>query len=185
MTKIKSPVFEAPLGTIVAYALRGVCIPQDWLPCDGSKIPDEYVDLIQEIGMFTPDLRGRTLVGAGAPPYPTDLQTDGKRANFDQTVTFGLLAQGGEYQHQLSVPELPRHSHTINAGNFGIHMRSFEGQSGAPDRPFETEASIRLGGTDPTGSDSMHYNLPPYCAINYIIRAGKPAVQRRARIARA
>lgn len=82
-----------PLGTVVAFALQYAAnVPPGWLLCDGSAIPPQYQGLITALGSnYTPNLTGRTLVGAG---------------------TGWLLAStGGEAEHALSAEEMPSHQH--------------------------------------------------------------------------
>ncbi|MGI9212401.1 MAG: tail fiber protein [Methylococcaceae bacterium] len=54
-----------PAGTIMAYWSK--TIPEGWLLCDGSKIPDGavYDSLRKVVGANIPDLRGTFLRGAG------------------------------------------------------------------------------------------------------------------------
>lgn len=89
----------------------------------------------------TPDLQDRFVVGAGS------------QYSVDDT--------GGEEQHQLSVGEMPSHSHTFtnnSAGNVGPGGDAEEAGAG------ET-ATIN---TSTEGGDQPHENRPPYYALAYI-----------------
>jgi microcystin-dependent protein len=73
--------------------------PDRWLLCDGSIIPpeDKYKDLKTLLGKpTTPDLRGRTLIGAE--------QGTGLAMRV-------LGQQGGEENHTLIINEMPKHHH--------------------------------------------------------------------------
>ncbi|MEM0995449.1 MAG: tail fiber protein [Bacteroidota bacterium] len=146
-------VSSVPVGTVLPY--MGDTPPNGYLLCDGSKIDgNDYPDLQKLIGDHLPDLRSRFLVGAG---------------QGDDRDKYKIGDTGGDESIQLSVDELPKHSHTINDGDFGYHSGSFKGNTGK-DLPFETNASKPLKGTDDVGDDKAHENRPPYYALNYVIK---------------
>lgn len=162
---------QVPMGTILAFVLSESSIPEGWLLCNGAEIPQEYSSLITALGnSITPDLCGRTLIGTGKPN--NGRQDDLTSPNFDPSNIWPLGYTGGEYQHGLTINEIPAHSHTINNGNFGIHGRSFQGESDS-DLPFENSGyKTPVGGTDATGGNQPHNNMQPYYSVNYIIYAG-------------
>ncbi len=99
-------------------------------------------------------------------------QTDGRKPMFDALgKDLNIADTGGECAHQLTIPELAKHWHPINGGDFGIHYQSFKGDKD-DDRPFETNVNPPLQGTDNVGGDVAHYNVQPYYAINYMIYGG-------------
>lgn len=164
-----------PIGTIVPL-ISNTLIMKGWLPCDGSEIPSKYVDLIHLLGSEnTPNLIGRTLIGVGTDPKRENSNTP--NPNFDEKVDFKQCSYGGEYRHQLTVDELPKHSHTINGGNFVEHYQSFPGAKGS-DKPFKNEKRYEgdrlIERTDISGADHLHYNMAPYFAVHYIIYTGLP-----------
>lgn len=171
---VSDTTFQLPTGTIVASLFSSTSIPSGWLPCDGSEIPVQYTELIALVGSaYTPNLIGRTLIGAGVLAKAQMTQTDQREPNIVFLTSAAALEigdTGGECQHQLSVDEMPAHTHTINGGNFGVHKRSFEGDSNS-DLPFETEADTVLQGTDSAGGDGSHFNVQPYFSVTYIIYA--------------
>ena len=69
------------MGTIVAFALNFE--PNNppfkgWLLCDGSQVPSQYQELKNMLpNGRTPNLCGRTLIGAGTPDT-SSLQSDGR-----------------------------------------------------------------------------------------------------------
>lgn len=151
---------EMPAGTVVAYA--GGVVPAGWLPCDGSTVtPTLYPALFDAIGSqyggdgittFTlPDLRGRTLVGAGL------------GAGLTNRV---LGTTGGEERHTLTVGEMPSHTHKEQGTNRldvatggGIHVQDVDNA---------TFAAIT---TAATGGGQPHNVMPPFMSLTYIIKS--------------
>lgn len=167
-------MMEVPVGTIVATVLSPNSLPAGWLPCDGSSIPGQYSQLITTLGSdVTPNLIGRGLLGAGDLTAATTSQTDGRNPKFNSMGSaLQITDTGGECEVVISVESMPRHNHTINGGNFGLHKQSFEGDSGT-DIPFETNPSGgTLAGTDYTGEDALQWIVQPYFAVTYMICAG-------------
>lgn len=78
-----------------------------------------------------------------------------------QTEFAGIGQTGGEKTHQLTIPELAAHTHTIpqqtagGGGSLGI---------GA------VASSTSSPTTGSTGSDTAHNNIQPYLTLNYIIK---------------
>lgn len=146
------------VGAILPYATTNP--PGDCLPCDGSLYdrvdwPLLYAALdsvfIVDADTFrTPDLRGRTLIGAGSGPGLT------ARA---------LGAVGGEEQHQLTASEMPSHAHTINQ----IILQDRQGAAELSDFVFPSLATTL--DTNYTGGDKAHNNMQPWAALNYCMVA--------------
>jgi len=141
-------------GSISMFA--GGSAPDDYLLCDGAAVSrTTYADLFAVIGTTygagdgsttfnVPNLKSRFPVGAG--------QGSG-------LSNYALAATGGEEAHQLTVAEMPAHTHYVrtNAG--------YLTGGGAAGRPgSEAVDSGSAGGDDP------HENRPPYLAVNFIIR---------------
>ena len=172
--------FPLPIGTIIAAVQRPDTPAGNWLPCDGREIPVQFTELRTLLNAaVTPNLIGRTLIGAGSFAAAQNTQTDLLVPNFPGLTGNRLVPAtnlqigdtGGEVMHNLTVDELPAHMHTINNGDFGLHQRSFDSSSDA-DLPFETGSSNKLTGTDITGKGISHYNVAPYFAVTYFILAG-------------
>ena len=126
-----------PNGTIVMWT--NPIIPVGWAMCDGTN--------------GTPDLRSRYIVGANV-----------SKSSLNSNLTSLNIGDiGGEEFHQLSVAEMPSHSH--NKNNFQ------GGNSGPGDTPNASNYNYpNSSNTGPTGGDNPHNNLPPFYALVYIMK---------------
>jgi microcystin-dependent protein len=130
--------------------------PAQWLACDGAAVSrTTYAALFAAIGITfgagngtttfnLPDARGRSPVGVGTGPSLTP------RA---------LGASGGAETHQLSIGEMPAHTHTFGTSGSGGGGISSGGQS-APQN------------TSSVGSGTAHNNMQPFVAMNCFIYTG-------------
>jgi len=89
----------------------------------------------------SPDLRDRFILGAGS--------------------TYAVGLTGGEKEHQLTLNEMPKHSHGYSKGNTANadgndNQRGIQGTT-------TTQTSIE-------GNDEPHNNMPPYYALAFIYR---------------
>ncbi len=147
-----------PIGGIIASALAD--LPEGWLDCDGGTyekddypllydaIDDEYI--LSGTQFATPDIRGRVTVGVGAGGGLTVRDIDDG---------------GGSETHALVTAEMPAHTHTYLPPTINPDIEG----PGIPD----IGATV-LGSVIPTGSagaDGAHENMPPFRALNYMIRA--------------
>lgn len=126
---------------------------------------------------FVPDLRGRTILGAGK----------------GRGLTLHTLGQmGGEESHMLTLDEIPSHNHEIP-------IRSSVAGGYTPPSPPQQQtigSGVTASGvnsvstnqfqankatTSVTGSSQAHENLQPYLSTNWIIRyksnKGNPGVE--------
>lgn len=134
-----------PTGAIMLWSGAAENVPAGWHVCDGTE--------------GTPDLRGRFVLGANA------------------AHTVGET--GGEETHTLTVDEIPKHSHYELAdfsGGVVAPLVSRHGTgSSATGRYFPSstsEGQYKKLGTEPTGNDKPHNNMPPYYVLCYIMKIG-------------
>lgn len=144
----------APIGAVLPFA--GTSAPNLWLLCNGAAVSrTTYDELFSLIGTTygagdgsttfnLPNLKGKIPVGL-----------DASQTEFD---TIGET--GGEKTHQLTVPELPAHTHTVP------RLDSFATNGGSSNNT--SQSGTQNSGS--TGSDQAHNNLQPYIVLNYIIR---------------
>jgi microcystin-dependent protein len=150
-----------PIGGIVQYA--GASVPTSlsgWLVCDGSQFDGtEYPELAGVVGETygaksgdlyrLPDLRNNVTVGAG------DLYSAG--------------AAGGSRTHTLQITELASHVHGL-PDEMEPQFVMFGVEPGATQIPINVGYGTQLQ-TDANGGAQPHNNMPPYVAVNFIIRA--------------
>lgn len=160
------------IGTIFAYITTNP--PANTLICDGSSharvdYPDLYaaldaVFIVDADNFVTPDLRDRTIIGAG----------DAGGSSTPRTV--GEI--GGEEAHTLTVGELAAHSHT-DLGHTHVYQPPgstflFVAPGEAPGALVNLIPGVTGSGsaniTD-TGGDLPHNNMQPFMALNYCVVA--------------
>lgn len=117
-----------------------------------------------------PDLRQRFPLGSDdrqSTTFKEQNKTDGIEKFYD--VTLGSI--GGDSKHELTIEEIPAHTHTLSR-----NKKSLAGTSGDPSFVYDggslTDANITLsytGGSEDYGT-FKHSNVPPFLAINFIIK---------------
>ncbi|RCK32029.1 hypothetical protein TH9_15155 [Thalassospira xiamenensis] len=139
---------------MLSYA--GATAPEGFMLCDGTELlASDHADLFAVIGTVygegeapgsfkLPDLRGRTAIGAG------------QGVDLSDRV---LGAMAGAETHQLTVDEMPSHTHGIAAYN-----TIAGGGNGPRPMPNDTYQSTATGGDQP------HNNMQPFLVLNYIIK---------------
>lgn len=157
-----------PVGTIIPWA--GAALPADgkWLECNGTTFDGtDFPELSAVLGdtwgthsgsnYFLPNLQGRAAVGSGTANDGTD------------SCTFTLGTSGGEYNHQLSITEMPSHNHNQRQFVRGFNV---DYGSGWGIRPYDDVGGTRKTYTvDNCGGDLAHNNIQPYAVTRYIIKA--------------
>lgn len=150
---IPSTVGSAETGEIRIWAGAAADIPDGYLLCDGSAISrTQYTKLYQIIG----DAYG---AGDGSTTFNLPDLRDAFPMGASTTSPIGTT--GGEAAHVLTVDELAPHCHTISI------------RTGSDYQNPSTNNSMMTGGsysTDNTGGGEAHNNLPPFVAINFIIK---------------
>jgi microcystin-dependent protein len=145
------------IGIITPYVTSDP--PTNVLPCDGSTyLRVDFPILYDVLDPFfivdadhfqVPDLRGRTVIGAG----------DGSGLS-SRAVGDSL----GEENHTLDVSEMPSHDHTIPYTITTLVLEPGEVTALTP-IPLLTQS------TGATGGDGSHNNMQPSYALNYGIIA--------------
>lgn len=146
-----------PIGQIIEHVLG--TLPANWLPCDGGTYlrvdwPLLYAVLdsayiVDADHFVTPDLRGRSPLGAGSGPGLT---------------VRAVNASGGEESHVLAIGELPAHTHPVTA------IQTTAG--GAANILGNTVAGIVHNlSTGSTGSGNGHNTMHPFTAVKFAVVA--------------
>lgn len=135
-----------PPGMVIAYG--GVSVPSGWLEANGAAVSrTTYASLFAAIGTTygagdgsttfnLPDLRGRTVVGAGAGPGLTDrvlgtgYGTENvtlSQANLPNVNLNATTSAAGSHAHTVDPPITgsSSHSHTGTTANAGNHQHAF------------------------------------------------------------
>lgn len=159
-------VMSVPTGSAINFF--GAIAPEGWLFCDGAEISrTTYAALFAAIGTVygvgdgsttfnLPDMRGRAAVGAG------------QGSGLTNRV---LGAQTGAETHQLSVNELPSHTHNRNSA--GLSEQVLQTGSSGGIRAFAGGSLVSLTNTvtGAVGSNVAHNNMQPSLVANFIIKA--------------
>lgn len=159
----------APAGAIIACAATS--IPSGWLACDGSTYDGtltQYLALWNAIGTVfggtsqssfkVPDLRGLTIVGAGATQTYTD-PVLGSITTSSRTVGDKF----GEEKHAMTTAEMPAHTHKYYWGNGPGSGPGADGEALNGD-------ATQNAATTSTGSNTPFNVCQPSIAIRYLIK---------------
>lgn len=128
------------------YATLGTLAPHGWTYCDGNN--------------GTPDLRGRTIIGAGS----------WNGADGYGNVLYNTGDSGGERMHQLTIAEMPAHNHLQNDMNdlptsvdsYNVY-NTWHSDGDGPKYHIHSYTGY-AGGNQP------HNILPPYTALIWIMK---------------
>jgi microcystin-dependent protein len=161
-----------PPGTINCSA--AMHLPAGWLYCDGSAVNRvTYAALFAAIGITygagdgntsfnLPDLRGRMIAGIGNNAGNLD-DTAGRVTRVTANAV-QLGGHGGNEQHQLTIPEMPAHTHDYlkptpipNLTIGGV------GTTTVDCNPF-------VAPTASTGGNQPHNNMSPFLLLKYLIK---------------
>jgi microcystin-dependent protein len=154
-----------PKRSIVMWGGDQNDIPNGYRLCDGGSLN----------GVTTPDLRGRFVLGfndgaAGVNGSSTNggNTTTGTGARTSTDLSGAVGRTGGEVLHQLTVNEMPAHTHpyedTYRTGNQGT-----DNIAGTETAANETSTNANKT-TGSTGGDASHNNIPPYYVLAYIMK---------------
>lgn len=142
----------------------GAAVPAGWLDCDGALVSRAtYAALFAAIGtawgagdgsttFALPDLRRRTLVGAGGTGTATLANTVGSR--------------GGAETHTLTTAEMPSHTHTAPVYPTRVPGIPYFGA-----RDASSSGNYGNATTNARGGDGAHNNLQPSAVVRWLIKA--------------
>ncbi len=161
-----------PIGTIAMWPTPTP--PTNWLICNGATVsqttyPALYDIVAQHFGGKLPDFRGMFPIGSG---QATDTYLGPDSQGLGLNFKLGQNdAAVGEYKHKLTAAEsgLPSHTHILNysvgGDNGGLLLATgSRGKAGQYLRGTNTDTST-------ANASQAHNNTPPYCCINFIIKA--------------
>ncbi len=134
-----------PVGGIIMWSGSIATIPIGWALCDGTN--------------STPDLRNRFIVGA------TSDASTGVTFDADTGAVSGSYAPGntgGSVAHQLTIAEMPAHTHSYN--------QAFFRPNSAGSAPVNLASGNSPQNTTSQGGSDYHENRPPYYALAFIMR---------------
>ena len=168
-----------PSGAVIPFA--GTALPEGWYWCDGANYSrDTDKALYDAIGVTygngdgstgsfsVPDLRFMTVVGANYGPKPD---------RWSSSYPHDLGQTSGHEQVTLNVEQIPAHRH-VQTATSGPGGRATIRNGVAKFRTIFQSAPRGWGyysyGTGvnsfPTGGGKPHPNMPPYMALNFIIK---------------
>jgi microcystin-dependent protein len=156
---------QTPAGVIEMWP--GTAAPPGFFLCNGQSVPAAanpgLAAIFGTVGgnVPLPDLRGRVLVGTA--PINVPAAGDPARA---------LRASGGLALVKLTGPQsgIAQHSHPAPSG--GRFLTTLGGTNTNASGTGGYTLNTSTGTSGPVDAAQAHENMPPYYAINYIIREG-------------
>ena len=171
-----------PVGSILPYTSTTLPTDGNFLPCDGTeRLVADFPELAGLLGSTygtpstsgkfkLPNLDGKVPIGNGTGNDGTD------------SCAFTIGSTGGEYNHQLSIGEMPIHNHDLSQRCIYSHHDQ------PPIKPANYLVASCCGGAKSNismsnygavhagyilsaGNDEPHNNIQPYTVTKYIIKA--------------
>ena len=159
-----------PIGAVIPFAGIESTVPSGWLLCDGRTLlkAGTYAPLFAVIGenyggattthFYIPDLRGRVPAGVDG----MGIQGSANRLTSLSGVGSNLGQSGGFERHQLTISEMPAHTHSTG-------FASISDSTSGSDTIFRHTGATGVN-TGSTGGDGFHNNCQPTLVLNYIIK---------------
>jgi microcystin-dependent protein len=149
---------------VVAYTFA----PRGWAMCNGQVLA-----INQNTALFS--ILGTTYGGNGTTNFA--LPNFQGRAPIHTSSGFSLGASGGEQNHDLTLNEIPQHSHSVNGSSASGNTQTATGNTWAVEGSNTTfiysnePASALMGGNAiaRAGGGQPHNNMQPYLVLNFII----------------
>lgn len=170
-----------PVGIIVPFAGLSNNIPNGWHKCDGTLLAVfDYPELHTALGGYSSPYGhssdSTSFYLPNLTPYMSIVQ-GGTRIGESNPTSPIQGSTGGEQKHSLSIEEMPAHQHVITYPTY-LEIKS---QSGSATPCWSgvrtnTSATAFTGGSEGVGDEPAkgttipHNNMPPYIAMNYIIK---------------
>ena len=121
-----------------------------WAQVSDNRGETALQDWIDNKTLRLSSAAGRALIGQGTAPPLTSRE---------------LGATGGEEAHLLTLQEMPHHRHSFDGKRGGSHP-----DGGSPAFGAYSTAPNRSRNTNFTGNDQPHNNMPPFLALNVMIK---------------
>ncbi|TQV80769.1 hypothetical protein [Denitrobaculum tricleocarpae] len=132
------------------YVHLWTVMTNQWAPVSDERGETALQDWIDNKTLQMSAAAGRALIGQGAaPPF----------------TTRELGETGGEEAHLLTLAEMPRHRHSMDGKRGGSQSNGGDAAFGA----FSSSPN-RSRNTNFTGNDQPHNNMPPFLALNVMIK---------------
>lgn len=143
---------STPTGTISQFA--GETAPEGYLLCQGQEL---NITTYQKLFNVIKNKFG----GNGT----TTFKLPDMNGKFPLAVSskLGLGAIGGEEYHTLTAAEIPAHAHSYRVTNAYV-------QTGVNNIKCTDTVVSDWKATENAGGGQAHYNMPPFIALNYIIK---------------
>ena len=151
-----------PAYSVIAYNQR--IAPQGWQICDGNLL--KYANNLST-RIYTPDLRGRFILGTG---------TGDTNAKLSERK---LGENGGGETHILNIEEMASHEHQLQLNNDwfaggGDTQEAIDGDAAPGSKMYPGISGMCKSGGNSNGSTEPHNNIPPYYILTYIIKQPYP-----------
>lgn len=167
-----------PVGSVTAFA--GEHVPAGWLLCDGATHSKaQYPALAAVLGATgtgtsfnVPDMRGRFPLGAGRNRANTSSYWGTAAAG---QVDMPLGEYAGEYEHTLTVDQMPNHNHGVYStsskwvNGAGIYASNVGAGSGW-EIVSNWASNANFLDTRKVGGGKAFKSMPPYYSMNFIIK---------------